>query len=468
MKESFIASQLGVYFSENNIAATDEVLAGMGLLIDEATRVKNIPTEQAQGFLFEIIEATRFNKAHAEVGSPLRAIVTSVIGKPHDPVDILVVDVDSNKIIETIQAKSGKTGLHCISEIWKKYNKYKNDITTFLVPKDKFSRTIELANKRADSGSINSGEYSEISQKTSGALKKNGVGSDGTTYDEACKAKENSEQFAKTEELQAVGKETGIATLNSAACGFVIGGAISSLKNFGSIRSGKVSKKEGLKRIVKDSTKTAMRSGAIAGLSTVVRYTGKTIGSDTISKGNIATAIAAYGIEVSLTTYSWVKGEISNAEAKDRLTSSGINSVSSVFMGKLARTAFGKTAGVVGSMGGYLLASYIYSSCKLIAKNTKLAVENANRLEEITSEIEKQVKVECVEFEKKLNKLIKQRQRKIDHAMHKISSFVRNDNPMLCVSALTELSHELGVKLRFENFSKFNKDMEINSGTLVI
>lgn len=465
-KRDLSAAEIGVFSANNNIAATDEVLAGMGQLFEEAFRRKDSTPEISQGFLFEIIEATRFNHAHAEAGSPIRAVLTSAIGKPHDVADILILD--GNKVLEKVQAKSSSSGLNCIKEIWKKYDKYQSqDGMTILVPNDKVDRTLELAQKRADSGSIYSEKYSEISGKTYGRLEKNGIGSKGTTYEEALSATKNPEAFVASEELKAVAKEGLASAKNAAIAGGIISGIISAVKHSVAVHKGQMSGKEALKSVGEDAGKGVARSGITGALSTGVRYGGAKSGAAILKKANVATAIAALLVDTGVVTYGWARGEITDGEAIERLGVGGTSTISSIFAGASAGMAFGPVGALVGSIGGYIVSSQLYNSCKAIAKSAELSMMQAKKLEALVDELEKKLRDECEAFERALDAAIKEKAIAFDRAVIDMNRSLIQEEPLLAVSYLTDLSYDLGCKLRFENFDEFDEAMNDDAPLLL-
>lgn len=458
-KTTYTASQFGAHFANNNIAATDEVLAGMGQLLAEAAKRNTSNPEIAQGFLFEIIEATRFNQAHAEIGSPLRAVITSAIGKPHDVADILIVD--GQKIVEKIQAKSSSTGLNCVKEIWKKYDKYQSENgLSFVVPKDKFDRTIELAQKRGEAGSVFSEKYKGISQNTHNRLEKNGIGSPGTTYNETLSATKDPSSFVLKEEIAAVGKESISTACNAAKVGAVFSGVISTVKNLSAVSKGTVSGKDAIKNVACDAGKGAAKSGATGGLSSVIRYGGSKSGIVALKKSNVATALAAFVIESGVITYAWAKGEISDSEALEKLGIGGTSTISSVFSGTAAGMAFGPVGALVGSIGGFIVSSSIYSACVAVAKNAQIQTEYAKKLEIMVQELECRLKQECDAFKLALEKALREKEIVFEKSISSFNSNLIQEEPLKAVDYLTTLSYDLGTSLRFKNFQEFDSEMK--------
>jgi hypothetical protein len=97
-----------------------------------------------------------------------------------------------------------------------------------LVPNGNGSQVRELAYQRSQQ---NTDDYADTAKNVTDRLKYKRVESEGTSYQENLWAAENPEFYAAITEAKYVAKEAVATGANAALAGFVIGGAISGVKN---------------------------------------------------------------------------------------------------------------------------------------------------------------------------------------------------------------------------------------------
>ena len=150
---AFGGSMAGAEMAANEAAATDELRESMGRFLDKANT--DTLNDKLKGFLFERIEAGKFNVDAARKGSEFRANVTAdTPNRGTDPVDIEIVN-SKGKVVQEIQAKTSNDTTNLAREVQNpKYAEMKK-----LVPKNQVEEVREKASE------INRDIISELKQK---------------------------------------------------------------------------------------------------------------------------------------------------------------------------------------------------------------------------------------------------------------------------------------------------------------
>jgi len=453
-KRNFFAGQLSSFFSRNTAEASNEAISGMDLLRQESTRMVKVLADKKQGNLFEIIERTKFNIDAAAKGSNLRAVTTAELGNPHAPADILIKN--GSKTVREVQAKSGNNAERSLHEmIDKKYNGMQK-----LFNSDKVKRAKELAQKRADSGSIYSKEYQDTLKNATGELKHENVHSGGTTHKEAMNAANDGTTYAKNFEMEQFKKEIGVSTLNASVAGGILGGSVSVITNTFKLNKGEIDGGEFIGNVAKDTTKAAVKSGATGALGSSIRIAAQKAGSISLSKTNVATAIASSVIESGVTIFKYIKGEIDEYETMTTLGQTGVSTMSSIYAGAVAGAFFGPVGALVGSMAGFLIGSNVYQSCITIFKNSQLKIEESRRLIKMYDEAIVIMQQQRKQMEAYFHKRLSQNQKVFDAFFTRYEDLLQTDSYSTCVETMNQFALYFGKELKYANFDDFDKAMK--------
>jgi len=454
---AFVAGQAGAFAAINESSATNEMLAGMDLFRDAAIRLGNVDPAFKHGNLYEYIEASKFNSSAGQAGSSLRAQVTAAHGDPTGSVDIKILD--GEKVVSEYQAKSSDSSTSLLRELSK--SKY-NDMEKLTHP-EKVARVKELGEKlgerRAATGKEGAEEFQHTAANTKGELSVEGVGSGGTSYQETMYATNHPEMYARFLEAKVIGKEIGVSAGSAAMAGAVIGGGISLFQNSISVIKGEQEIDEALKEVGKATGKAAVRSGVTGGVGAVIRIGATKAGFSPLMKSNVATAVAASAIDIGGAVLNFVRGEASGQETVERIGQSGTSTMSSIYSGAIAGAAFGPIGAVVGSIGGYLIASNIYQSCIAIFQSARLAEEESIRLIEIYEASCKHLAEQRALFETHMNEVLKKKKKDFTQAISILDSSILGGDPRATSLALANISQVVGAKMNFTSFSDFDRVM---------
>jgi len=450
----FLSGQTGAFLSKNIAGTTDEALSGMNLLRQESVRMVKVLTDKKQGNLFEIIERTKFNMDAASKGSNLRAVTTAELGDPHAAADILIKN--GNKTVREVQAKSSNKAANALHEM----NNEKYHGMQKLFNSDKVNKARELAQKRADSGSIYSKEYQDTVKNATGELKHGNVHSGGTTHGEAMSAANDATTYARNFEMEQFKKEIGVSTLNATVAGGVLGGSVSVITNAFKLNKGEIDGGEFLGNVAKDTSKAATKSGAAGALGSGMRIIAQKAGSISLSKTNVATAIASSVIESGVTIFKYIKGEIDEYETMTTLGETGVSTMSSIYAGVVAGAFFGPIGALVGSMAGFLIGSNVYQSCISIFKNSELKIEEYRRIIKIYDESIVIMQQQRKQMESYFQNRFSKNQKVFDSFFIRYEDSLKNESYSTCIESMNQFALYFGKELKYANFDKFDEAMK--------
>lgn len=465
--QSFVASQVGALTSSNYAVATDAGIDGMLLFREAAKKLANVDLDKRQGNLFEYIEATKFNIDAAIKGASVRAHVTAAEGLPHHPADVLLKE--GNRIVKEVQMKScnpesynGKGIAHQTFEISdSKYRGMQKVVNT-----GHEDRVRELAMKRAQTGTNKAGDYTDTAKNVNGRTWHQKVDSRGTPYPETEGAARNPEGYALSIEMKQIGKEVMVTGAQAAAAGAIMGGAISTIKNVVAVSKGELSCGEATLNTIRDTAKTGGRSGLTGMVGAGIRSGAKKVGLNSLTKSNVATAVAAGVIDAGVTVLCYAKGEISADEALERIGQNGVSTASSIYAGAAAGAIFGPVGAVVGSVAGYLVASNVYQSCLAIFKDASLSEEEAARIVAFSKAACEQMKIQRQQFESMFEERLNARRNEFNRIFSRIDASINNNNNETII-ALSDFTMLFGENLKMQDFNEFNTFMKGNEDLIL-
>ena len=445
---AFGGSIVAAKTAANEAAATDRLREQLEPFLDKAKA--NTGNEQLKGFLFEHIEAGKFNVNAVRKGSELRANVTSEIkGRGNDRVDIEIVN-SKGKVLQEIQAKTSNS----IENLSKRVQDPKYAGMKKLVPQNQAEAVREQAG--------------ETDKNIIGELKHKNVSSGGTTTRELETATEHPKLYDLKRETLQVAREAGVTGLQAAAAGGVIGGALSFVKNAYAYQQGDIDGQEAMRNVAKDTAKAGVRSGSTSVLGTVIRHGANKTRVRVLAKSNVATAVAYGIIDAGGTVYRYAKGEISAEEAAERLGKTGCSNLSGIYVGAAAGAIFGPPGAVVGSIAGYMLAASVYQSCIVIIKEARLAEKEAERVEDLCIEAAKVRIKQREQFRAALADYMSESQAAFDECFETIDQALVTDQPIEAIHALSNLTIRFGKELRLAKFEVFDEFMTESDEPLVL
>ena len=452
----------GAMEAQSHAVATDAIQQGMDLFRIAAQKLGAVDPKISQGNLFEYIETAKFNADAASKSSPLKAVVTAAEGNPHAAADILIQKAD--RVIQEVQAKSMNKASNLTYEITNpKYQGMQK-----LVPDGNADRVRELANKRAQTGTLKADEYVDTAKNVTDKLKYGNVQSEGTSYQENLWAAENPEFYAAIAEAKYVAREAAVTGANAAVAGFVVAGVISVVKNGISAFNGEIAIEEAIATTAKDATKSGLRSGVTGVGSTFIRYGATKLGVKALAKSNFAVAIAASVIDVGASVYSFAKGEITADELIEKAGQTGASTTYSMYAGAAGGAIFGPVGAVVGSMAGYLVAASIYQSATAIFKQACLAEAEARRVIAMCAASCQALVEQRSEFERLFDANFQTRCAEFEACFTAIDTGLAADQPEITTQALADFAVLFGQQLKFETFEEFDEFMIDSEQPLIL
>lgn len=451
----------GIYGAEVSLPhanATDAMQQGMDLLRMAAEQLGAVNPKIAQGNLFEYIEAAKFNADAALKGSTFKAVVTAAEGNPHAAADLLIKD--GNQVIQEVQAKS----MNNVNSLTNALSETKYKGMQKLVPDGNGSKIRELAHERSQN---NIDDYADTANNVTDKLKYDQVESGGTSYQENLWAAENPELYAAVTEAKYVASEAVVTGSNAAMAGFVIGGAISGIKNTIAVWNQDITVEEAISNTVTDGSQSALRGGTVGVGGTIIRYGATKLGVEALSKSNVAVAVAAGVIDTGASVYSFAKGEITAEELTERIGKTGTCTTYSLYTGAAAGAILGPVGAVMGSMAGYLIAASIYQSATTIFKEARLAEAEAERVIAMCDVACQTMKEQRAEFQHLFKVNFQARCAEFEACFAAIDKGLAFENYDLATQSLADFASFFGKKLQFETFEEFD-DFMMNSNQPLI
>ena len=435
------AGLIGAKVAAPEVAASDATREGMDLLLRKAAELKRKDFHLRKGHLFEYIEAAKLNQDLARKEIPLKVRVTHAEGRHTDRADLEIIS-PSEKVIKRAQLKSHEDGPTAVSEL----NNPKYD----------------GMHKQTLKG--NSGGASGIKEE----LDIRGASSGGTTKGELEYATNKPKGYARIQEIKQVGRESLVAGGSAAAAGAVMEGSISAVKNMYAYSKGEKDGKEALADIVADSAKSGIRSGSTGALESVIRHAGSKVGSNALTKSNVATAVASGVVGAGVTVYEFARGDITAEEAAERLGDTGCSTLSGIYVGAAGGAVFGPPGAIVGAVVGYMLSTSVYQACIAIFKEAKLGEKEAERVEVLCEEAANAMDRQRREFEAKLATYLKVCQASFNKHFRQIDDALLYNDHARAIKGLSGLARSFGKELKLAKFEDFRESMIESREPLVL
>ena len=443
----------GAKVSQSHANATDAMSEGMDAFRMAAEKLGAVNPKISQGNLFEYIEAAKFNADAAVKGSTLKAVVTAAEGNPHAAADLQIKD--GNQVIQEFQAKS----MNRVSNLTDSLSNPKYEGMQKLVPHGNGEQVKELAQQRSQ---FSNDDYGDTAKNVTDKLKYKGIQSEGTSYEENLWAAENPEFYAAVTKVKYVAQETAVTGANAAMAGFVIGGAISGVKNTIAALRQEILVEEAISNTFIDGGKSASRSGITGAGGTIIRYGATKLGVKALSKSNVAVTIAAGVIDIGASVYSFAKGEITASELTEKVGQTGTCTTYSLHTGAAAGVMLGPVGAVMGSMAGYIIAASIYQSATAIFKEARLAEGEAERIIAICDAACQTMKEQREEFKKSFKVELQTRCAEFEAYFTAIDKGLASANYDSVIRSLGDFAFLFGKQLQFETFEEFD-DFMMNS-----
>jgi len=313
-----------------------------------------------QGRALEFLEVLKFNRAAAEAGSSLHASATHFTN-PQAAADILIRDGEA--VIKEVQAKSygrAADAARVLSE-----EKYQG--MDRLVPKDRFDGIQELLERYQQRFGLESSRaeaLGDVADHLTDELHANGIGSGGTTREQAEFATRHPQAAALQFRGAAVLKEVGQAGLVGAAVGGGLQGAFSAIHQGMRLSQGEATATEVIVTTIKATASGATRGGSVAAGSRLIAIAAHEVGVSRIlgemGPGAMANAI----FEAGLSTHRFARGEIGHDVYRQELGGAALRATASTYCGMAGQLLIPVpvVGAAVGAISGYVAAAVLVES----------------------------------------------------------------------------------------------------------
>lgn len=423
----------------NEAAATDVLFEGLKLFLKKTEA--QTPKPQLKGNLFEYIEVAKFNMEAERQGKPfIKARVTAeTYGRGTDPTTDIEI-YKKGKVVKKYQSKISKNDNYTARAISnKKYNNIDGHVL-----KDR----VENIRKKVPGKQIK------------GELEYSGVSSGGTTKRELDIATIRPKHYVIKQETLQVAHEAAVTGLHAAVATAVMNGTISFLKNSYAYLQKTIDSKEGIKNIATDAGTSGLKSVFPVMLGTGIRYSANKVGVRALTKSNIAIGIAAGIIDTGSTILSLIKGEISSERATERLGNTACSTIAGITAGAFL--------GPAGSLAGYLIAEYVWTSCHAIIKKARLAEEEAVYVVALCTEAAKVMEKQREQFELALSEYLNEQRFAFDKCFETIDAALVEDRLIEAIQGISNLVIIFGKELQLSNFKDFDDFMTDSDEPLVL
>ena len=424
-------SALGVdtLASSRAAAGSDASREAAERFLEEVHRRARMGPAQAKGYIFEVLEAGKYNTDAANKGLHLRAEPSH---SPTDPVKDIVVKDAKGRPVKEYQAKTGKYAQD--PQTWDKYPPDVHKLTTKGGADPQQGIEDEIAHGGARSG--------------------------GTTEGELQFASKHPKTYAGLQEIRQVAHEATVAGREGALAGAALGGGIAAVTQLWAWAQGKKDGTEAAKTVVEDTVGSAVRGGGAAAGGAVVRHVGAKAGMEALKKTNVATAVASGLIDVGGTVWSLVKGDITAEEAATRLGDTGCGALSGIYSGAAAGVVFGPAGAAIGSAVGYLLSACVYQACVETFRRARLAEEEAERAVALCAEAVMRMDEQRRQLQWHAAEHLEARQRAFDRHFRKFDAALTRGDLKKSAKSLNRFALLFGKKLRHVDFEDFQRSMD--------
>ena len=326
-----------------------------------------------QGRALEFLEVLKFNRAAAETGSTLHASATHFTN-PQAAADILIRDGEA--VIKEVQAKSyGRAADAARVLAEEKYQGMDR-----LVPKDRFDGIQELLERYQQRFGLESSRaeaLGDVADHLTDELHANGIGSGGTTREQAEFATRHPQAAALQFRGAAVLKEVGQAGLVGAAVGGGLQGAFSAIHQGMRLSQGEATATEVIVTTIKATASGATRGGSVAAGSRLIAIAAHEVGVSRIlgemGPGAMANAI----FEAGLSTHRFARGEIDHEVYRQELGGAALRATASTYCGMAGQLLIPVpvVGAAVGAISGYVAAAVLVESGVLgLGSNNIMAI----------------------------------------------------------------------------------------------
>lgn len=470
---ALMAEQNTKVLSENTL----DFFADTHRLSQIARQRKNIATEKAQGWIFEQLEATKFNLDALRKNSSLKASTTDALGEINDTLtDIRIKDRNTGEILKNYQAKSCSKATGTIQEFFpEQYEK-----VNLVGSSDQFDHINDLVDSRIKKENIYSERYKSIKERLDKGINHDGVESGGTTHQEAVKNTEIevADKTASTFRSQAIQNEMHQAGMQAGLMSASIGGGTTLLSGLWRMHKGESSAtKVALDTVYSSASSFAGAYATAAAAKGIPHLLAKAgVGEaalKTLTKSNAHTAIAAGVIQSTKHIGLYLKGDIEFDQMINEVSGTAIITSSSFYYAALGQLAIPVPVlgAMVGSTVGYFIGSILHQSGIIsLGESTqvRIARERRERVEQICLESIARMQASRLAMSELIDKHFTEQAAALSIIFSDMDKSMVSWDADGFVNGLSMLNERLGCSLPFEDFKSFKEFMDDDEAVFVL
>ena len=457
------------------------ILGDADLLKKIASDRARVSAEQAQGWLFEQLEVTKFNLSSLKEGSALHAATTDSLGMTnHEVADVIVRK--GQRQIQAFQLKSSnKASSTAFMLADEKYSG-----VGLVGPSDQHADVQRLYKARISTGTLKANDYASAEQRLHKGVEAENVSSGGTEYSEALKATDVKE----AEKLAGKFKREGVATemhqsgLEAGKIGAAISGGVSGVSGLIRLARGEAATGEIVAQVAIDAAKgyatsyvtTAMSKGithvARAGIEKAAGAEFAKVTGTALTKSNAHVALAAGIVQSGKSLVRYLNGEIDDEQLLADVSHTAVTGASAFYYGALGQAVIPipVVGAFIGSTVGYFVGNMLHQSGLISLGEAPVVQAARERREQVAALCMTAIplmRAHRLELEKLLAEHFAERRQVLTSAFDDLeNSLVAWDADQFTVG-LERVNNAFGAALPFKTFGEFDEFMKDDKQTFV-
>lgn len=451
------------------------------LLSKIASNRSNMCAEQAQGFMFEQIEVTKFNFDSLRKGSSHWAATTDSLGMTnHETTDVII---GKGKAALRFQLKSGnKASSTAFMLSGEKYAKVR-----LVGPSDQHADVQRLYKARIKAGTLKAEDYASAEQRLHKCVEADGVSSGGTKYSEALEATDpkQADKLASKFKRQGVASEMHQSGLEAGKIGAATSGGVSGVVGLIRLARGEAETGEVVAQVAIDAAKgyatsyvtTAMSKGIThatrAGLEKVAGAEFAKVAGNAITKSNAHIALAAGVVQSGKSLVQYLHGEIDDEKLLSDISHTAITGATAFYYGALGQAIIPipVVGAFVGSTVGYFVGNMLHQSGLISlgeADVVKVARERREHVEALCMTAIPLMRAHRLELDALLTKYFAERRQLLTAAFDDLESSLVDWDADRFTIGLEHVNSAFGAALPFKTFDEFDDFMKDDSQYFVL
>lgn len=465
---------LADYQTQHITEKTLGILADADLLKKIASSRAKMCAEQAQGWMFEQLEVTKFNLNALKQGSDLHAATTDSLGMTnHEVTDVMIRK--GKRLIKSFQLKSGKkASLTAFMLANPKYS-----LVGLVGPLDQFEKIKKLYKARISSGTVKANEYARAAKNISKGIEVEGVASGGTTYAEAVKSTDTkvAEKLALKFKHEGIATEMHLSGLEAGKFGAVISGGVSGVSGLIRLARGEAETGEIVAKITIDAAKsyatsyvtTAMSKGVAHAARVGIEKAGgaeiaKSAGTALI-KSNAHVALAAGVVQTGKSLVRFLNGEIDEEQLLSDVTHTAVTGASAFYYGALGQALIPipVLGAFIGSTVGYFVGNMLHQSGLISLGEASVVRAARERREQVAALCMTAIPLmrsHRLELEDLINVHFAERSQLLTTAFDNLESALTAWDADMFIIELERVNNAFGAALPFKSFDEFDAFMK--------